>query len=1031
MTEAYRYQKLSLSCEESLDSFAASLDRQGSRDLIIVGGPSDSAILHQINNWPKSQLNASAVYGVCDAAWAGGHHALLHRIAKLKILRSLSLWNLGIVSESLCVLSGLPQLRALNLGKNWIGEKGAAVIASFNNLTSLELVSNGITDKGVSSLAALKKLTYLGLGANGISDTGIAFLTELKKLTSLDLWGNGIGELGVAELSRLSHLSDLSLWGNHLGDEAALYIASLSGIIRLNLKYNHFGDDGASSLARMRLLNFLDLEGNNIGDEGAASLAALTNLSHLNLRRNKIGDEGVASLGKLTQLRTLYLEQNYINNIEPLAELSNLISLRIADGNSLTCHSPEIVAKGDAGLFRYLKQAKLQGFDHLYEAKVLILGEGGAGKTSLLRRLFRKEMDLPSEDESTKGIDIHQHKFTSSEGYPFSLNVWDFGGQQIYHATHQFFLTKRSLYILVDDTRNDSKNIHDNGFKYWLEVIEVLSDRCPVLIFQNEKSNRSKLIDEAGIKGRFPNVIGIYRGNLSLSNAAYALEQAIRLKVQELPHVGDPIPAQWVKIRIMLEEIKQNKAYISQVEYLEIYSKHLKEDRIEALKLSEYFHDIGVYLHYQDHPLLSRTLFLQNSWVTEAVFKVLDDEATKARKGYFSISDCHQIWADQIYSDMHLELLAIMEKFELCYKLPGRKTDTWLAPQLLPPSTPKHFRAWSQPTDLVRTYEYDFLPKGMIGRLMVRMHRYVCDPNLSWTSGAFFEQGSTKLLAQLSSDSGRAIELRARGPEHKMLLNVIASDLDELNATFLGLRGKVRILVPCMCTQCQASVNPYRFNISMLDRAKASGVESVQCANSFQYVDVLLLMDGLSYENLTIRKRDSEYPDYDRPVLQEKTIRIFLASSSELKDERDNFELCLRQINDHFRRHNVYLTVVRWENFLDAMSDTRMQDEYNKKVRNSDIFVSMFKTKTGRFTEEEFDVAHQVFKASGKPLIYTYFMKTDVPNDIEMRDALNSLWDFQEKLKRLGHYYTQFSSIEDLKLQFRSQLDLLISEGKL
>ncbi|MCS5693973.1 ADP-ribosylation factor-like protein [Cyanobium sp. FGCU-6] len=1034
MPQDYKFVNLPSLCSGTLDELVANLNRQSAKALIIVGSHSGDrpAISYIVNRWRKCWLNAPVVYGVSEFSAACGNRDLLHRLAELKTLESLTLWNLCIDDVSVSKLSELHQLTSLNLGNNWIGEKGATTLASLSNLTSLELVSNGITNVGASSLAALKKLTYLGLGANGISDTGVASLTELKQLRSLDLWGNGIGELGVAELLRLPHLNDLSLWGNQLGDEAASSIASLAGIISLDLKYNNFGDDCASHLARMCLLEFLDLEGNNIGDAGAASLASLTNLNYLSLRRNKIGDEGVVSLGKLTQLRSLDLAHNYINNIEPLTELSNLTSLRIAEGNLLTYHSPEIVSKGDGGLLRYLQQAKLQGLDHLYEAKVLILGEGGAGKTSLLRRLFCKEMDLPTEDESTKGIDIHQHKFTGSQGYPFCLNVWDFGGQQIYHATHQFFLTKRSLYILVDDTRNDSKNVHDDGFKYWLEVIEVLSDRCPVIIFQNEKSNRSKLIDEAGIKGRFPNVIGIYRGNLSHSNAAYTLEQAIRLKVQELPHVGDPIPAQWVKVRLMLEEIKQDKAYISQAEYLEIYSKYLKEDHAEALKLSEYFHDLGVYLHYQDHPLLSRTLFLQNSWVTEAVFKVLDDEATKARNGYFSLFDCHQIWADQIYSDMHLELLTIMEKFELCYKVPGWKTNTWLAPQLLPPSTPEHFQAWSQPNDLVRTYEYDFLPKGMISRLMVRMHRFVCDPNLSWTSGAFFEQGSTKLLAQISSDSGRAIELRARGPDHKRLLNVIASDLDELNATFLGLRGKVRILVPCMCKQCQASINPHRFNISMLDRAKASGVESVQCGNSFQYVDVLLLMDGLSYESLPISKSKATFSDFDRPALQERTIRIFLASSSELKDDRDNLELYLLQISDHFRRHNnVCLDVVRWENFLDAMSYTRMQDEYNKEVRRSDIFLSMFKTKTGRCTEEEFDAAHRVFKASGKPLIYTYFMKTDVSNDIEMRDALNSLWDFQEKLKRLGHYYTQFSSIEDLKVQFRNQLDLLINDSKL
>ena len=113
------------------------------------------------------------------------------------------------------------------------------------------------------------------------------------------------------------------------------------------------------------------------------------------------------------------------------------------------------------------------------------------------------------------------------------------------------------------------------------------------------------------------------------------------------------------------------------------------------------------------------------------------------------------------------------------------------------------------------------------------------------------------------------------------------------------------------------------------------------------------------------------------------------------------------------------------------MSETRSQDEYNKAVCNCDIFVSLFKTKTGKFTEEEFDVAHQAFRASGKPLIYTYFMKTDVTNDKSIRDALTCLWEFQDKLKDLGHYHSEYTSIEDLQLQFRRQLDLLIVGGRI
>jgi hypothetical protein len=155
-------------------------------------------------------------------------------------------------------------------------------------------------------------------------------------------------------------------------------------------------------------------------------------------------------------------------------------------------------------------------------------------------------------------------------------------------------------------------------------------------------------------------------------------------------------------------------------------------------------------------------------------------------------------------------------------------------------------------------------------------------------------------------------------------------------------------------------------------------------------------------------------------------LTIFLASSNELKDDRDAFELYFRQQNDRLRHRDVYLTVVRWENFLDAMSDGRLQEEYNAQVRACDIFVSLFKTKAGRFTGEEFDVAFEQFKKTGRPRIYTYFREGVVSLSQANRQDLTSLWDFKDRLTSLGHFFTTYESEEHLKRHFRDQLDMLI-----
>ncbi|MFN9644878.1 MAG: hypothetical protein ACK6BG_07125 [Cyanobacteriota bacterium] len=162
-----------------------------------------------------------------------------------------------------------------------------------------------------------------------------------------------------------------------------------------------------------------------------------------------------------------------------------------------------------------------------------------------------------------------------------------------------------------------------------------------------------------------------------------------------------------------------------------------------------------------------------------------------------------------------------------------------------------------------------------------------------------------------------------------------------------------------------------------------------------------------------------------------RTIRIFLASSSELIEDRNSFDLFCRQENDRLLKQGLYLEIFRWEHFLDAMSELRLQDEYNAAIKDCDVFVSLFQTKTGKFTREEFFEAHKTFRTKGKPLIYTYFKRSDVPNDRRLRGSLNSLWDFQDKLSELGHFHTEYINTQDLQLQFRRQLDMLIDKRKL
>lgn len=160
-----------------------------------------------------------------------------------------------------------------------------------------------------------------------------------------------------------------------------------------------------------------------------------------------------------------------------------------------------------------------------------------------------------------------------------------------------------------------------------------------------------------------------------------------------------------------------------------------------------------------------------------------------------------------------------------------------------------------------------------------------------------------------------------------------------------------------------------------------------------------------------------------------ETKKIFLASSSELEQDRKEFEILINRKNKEWVKEGVFLELVVWENFLDALSQTCLQDEYNKAIRQCDIFVMLFFTKVGKYTEEEFETAFGQFKATNKPLIYTYFKDAGITTGSVNKEDLTSLWAFQEKLSELGHFYTTYKNTEELQLKFIQQLDKLKGDG--
>ena len=155
-------------------------------------------------------------------------------------------------------------------------------------------------------------------------------------------------------------------------------------------------------------------------------------------------------------------------------------------------------------------------------------------------------------------------------------------------------------------------------------------------------------------------------------------------------------------------------------------------------------------------------------------------------------------------------------------------------------------------------------------------------------------------------------------------------------------------------------------------------------------------------------------------------LKVFLASSIELKADREAFEILINRRNKAWHSRGVFLDLVIWEDFLDAVSPTRKQADYNQAILGCDLFVLLVATKVGRYTEEEFDTAIGQFQANRRPFVFTYFRKLTARRAAA---AAPSLQAFKDKLGKLGHFYTLYANLDALKAHFSQQLDKLADAG--
>lgn len=590
---------------------------------------------------------------------------------------------------------------------------------------------------------------------------------------------------------------------------------------------------------QLRALNLMHCNLDDAQWQRLADLLDGVQLEGLNLRGNQLRSSPLSE--RMTQLRYLDLCDNDLQELQlpPGSRIPEFIFL--AGNKNLATPPPEFVQQGRFAIADYYRDLLTQGTEKLYEAKLVLVGDGRAGKTTLRDKLKDPAAPLPPEDASTKGvdIDIDKYEFPGAAGQPFRVNIWDFAGQDKYQPIHQFFYTHRALYVLVENAREQKTD-----FDQWLQILQICSDNSPVLLVHNEFGDQSwSNFPFVEFQRKYPFLKEEFRVNFATGRGLSELKQAIEYHIQRLPQVGEALPKKWAQIRTGLRSVAVQEPFLTWPEYLRFCAKHELPEP-DAKRLSAYLHILGAMLHYADNELLKQYVILQNEWATDAVYRILEDERIVFdTRGRFNEEDLERIWTRPDWKHMRPQLLALMKKFRLCYEV--RQTKRYIAPQLLSSAPPAEY-SWQPSADLQLEIRYPIMPRGLLTRFTVTRHTDIAGgQNLVWSEGVVLNWQNTR--AEVTEHfNNKKIKIRVQGKDRKGLLSIIDKTFDDLHSDFEGLKSvPPEKWIPCNCKQCRNAEKPFFFQYETLLNYKDKNISEIRCDRSLDLVQVLQLIENV------------------------------------------------------------------------------------------------------------------------------------------------------------------------------------------
>jgi GTPase SAR1 family protein len=455
----------------------------------------------------------------------------------------------------------------------------------------------------------------------------------------------------------------------------------------------------------------------------------------------------------------------------------------------------EQLAQTPAEINAYLKQLRdgtaTQVMPHV---RALFIGWGETGKTSLVNVLNGGAPTGPGE--MTKGVSIREAQVERREKLQgeIAVHIWDFGGQVMAHATHQFFLRSRCLYVIVLDGRQERNA--DQEAEYWLEHVRAFGGDAPVMLVGNKADLMPVGVSTAALQQKYPNIVGFYP--LSTTEATGRFKLKFELFKEEfeaeIARIAAGPTQRFTEAQFsVLEEVRVRAKlvdFLSEDEFDELCDAAgiEKEGAGGRATLLDMFDKLGIVMHFPQLPFFSDSL-LNPHWLTYGVYTIMYSEAAKQKQGRLANKDVVSILKPVKIAEAGRRLryppercqfiVNAMTAFKVAYRMGGDDGDL-VIPALLPTDLPD----FDFDQDGALAFQFDcrgFLPRHVLPSLIVERHRDIARDDagheLVWQKGVLLRPGTEagfSATAVIEADYHlNSLSIRVNGPDAALYLGVL------------------------------------------------------------------------------------------------------------------------------------------------------------------------------------------------------------------------------------------------------------------